>query len=107
MSTFKYFFDALDGTTTELRGLTSVSVQECRAAFPGVRALRMDGYSVKMAHAEGGQLFPVTRAIEYKARPSLHTCNAKCLNGKCTGICECRCGGKNHGRGTFSELLAA
>lgn len=45
--------------------------------------------------------------IEYKARPSLHECNAKCLNGKHSGTCECRCGGKNHGRGMFTKMLEA
>ncbi len=107
MSSFKYFFDAIDGTVTELSGLTSIGIKEFRAEFPGVNALRMDGYSVKMARAESGALLPVTRAIEYKSRPSLHDCNAKCLNGKSTGTCECRCGGKNHGRGMFTRLVAA
>lgn len=38
------------------------------------------------------------RTIEYKQRPSLHECNDKCLSGSVNGRCECRCGGKNHGR---------
>ena len=107
MASFKYFFDGHDETALELHGLTSMGLKEFRDRFPGVRALRMDGYSVKMARSESGDLLPVTRAIEYKTRPSLHHCNAKCLHGKCTGTCECRCGGKNHGRGMFSDLVAA
>ena len=107
MATFKYFFDAIDGTTMELRGLTSMCINEFRSKFPGIRAQRMDGYSVKVARDENGMLLPVTRAIEYKIRPSMHECNAKCLNGKCTGKCECRCGGKNHGLGLFAALVAA
>lgn len=35
------------------------------------------------------------------------TGNAKCLNGKHNGACECQCGGVNHGRGMFTTLLAA
>ena len=42
------------------------------------------------------------RAVEYKASPSLHQCDDRCINA--TGRvmkCECSCGGKNHGRGAF------
>lgn len=39
---------------------------------------------------------PVTRRIEYKDRPSLHKCDARCQNAK-GHVCECACGGKNHG----------
>lgn len=45
---------------------------------------------------------PVERTIEYKSNPSRHECDARCLNA--TGRvmkCECSCGGKNHGRGSF------
>jgi hypothetical protein len=50
---------------------------------------------------EDNVLLPVERAIQYRKYASLHTCNAKCLNGKETGICECQCGGKNHGLGSI------
>lgn len=42
----------------------------------------------------------VTRTVEYKSLPSRHECDDRCMNA--TGRvmkCECRCGGKNHGRG--------
>jgi hypothetical protein len=42
------------------------------------------------------------REIEYKKNPSRHECDARCMNA--TGLimkCECKCGGKNHGRGNF------
>lgn len=45
---------------------------------------------------------PVERTVEYKANPSRHECDARCMNA--TGRvmkCECACGGKNHGRGTI------
>jgi len=45
--------------------------------------------------------------ITYKQFPSRHECNAKCLNGKHNGTCECQCGGKNHGAGMFTKLLEA
>ena len=43
--------------------------------------------------------FPVTRTINYKDRPSLHKCDARCLNAKGHN-CECSCGGVNHGAGS-------
>lgn len=49
-----------------------------------------------------------TRVIEYKSNPSRHECDARCLNA--TGRvmkCECSCGGKNHGRGSFVCAEAA
>jgi hypothetical protein len=44
----------------------------------------------------------VERTVEYKSSPSRHVCDARCVNA--TGRimkCECSCGGKNHGRGSF------
>lgn len=51
---------------------------------------------------------PVERTVEYKSNPSRHECDARCLNA--TGRvmkCECSCGGKNHGRGSFICAEAA
>lgn len=48
------------------------------------------------------------RVIEYKSNPSRHECDARCMNA--TGRvmkCECSCGGKNHGRGSFVCAEAA
>lgn len=48
-----------------------------------------------------GQRVQVERAIERKRSPSMHKCDARCLNA--TGFrCECECGGKNHGAGAFA-----
>jgi hypothetical protein len=46
------------------------------------------------------------RQIDYKALPSLHTCNAKCIGGKVNGVCECQCGGKNHAVGSLFNPAA-
>lgn len=62
---------------------------------------RLDGTSFEW--------LPVSRAIRYRTdAPSLHECNAKCMNGRENGTCECRCGGKNHARGSvlMSQLVA-
>jgi hypothetical protein len=48
---------------------------------------------------------PVTRMIEYKSNPSKHKCDARCLHA--TGhVCECACGGKNHGAGNSLSIAA-
>jgi hypothetical protein len=48
----------------------------------------------------------VERKIERKPNPSMHKCDARCLNA--TGFkCECSCGGKNHGAGSFICLAVA
>jgi hypothetical protein len=57
-----------------------------------------------------GYLHNALRKIEYKAFPSRHECNGKCMGGKVNGVCECKCGGKNHGVGSLpgrpmSEVL--
>ena len=44
----------------------------------------------------------VERSVAYKSNPSKHECDARCFDA--TGRvmnCECSCGGKNHGRGSF------
>jgi len=47
-----------------------------------------------------GRRVQVERAIERKRNPSQHKCDGRCLN--VTGsLCECSCGGKNHGAGNF------
>jgi hypothetical protein len=72
------------------------------AAMGGERSKhnRYDGFSRMVGHPTEGPdaWMPVTRRIEYKSNPSLHKCDARCLNA--TGHnCECSCGGKNHGAG--------
>ncbi len=50
---------------------------------------------------------PAERKVEYKANPSRHECDARCLNA--TGLimkCECSCGGKNHGKGGYMAVAA-
>ena len=63
------------------------------------RANWYDGFKRLAGIAPDGTLRPVERAIAYKKHPSLHVCSAKCVNGKPNGVCECSCGGKNHGTG--------
>lgn len=49
-----------------------------------------------------------TRVVVRKSNPSMHECDARCMNatGR-TMQCECSCGGKNHGKGNFSCVAEA
>ena len=107
MANIKNFSD-YTGEAIELTFSSAIPNAEFAARFPGVKGIRYDGYTMWIGRAEGSnQWLPVTRKIEYKSAPSKHECNAKCLNGKHTGTCECKCGGKNHGAGMFTNLMAA
>ena len=58
-------------------------------------------------HPETKAWIKVERSIEYKAFASKHECDERCMNA--TGRimkCECRCGGKNHGKGNFKADAA-
>lgn len=80
--------------------------EEFVSRFPGVRGRVRDYYSRWVGYtADGRGPFPVERVIEYKAQPSRHECNGRCMNGHVNGTCECSCGGANHGIG--SVLRAA
>lgn len=99
----KYFHQA-----DQLTNIQQVPVAQFRA-MGGVtsKANWVDSFKRLVGVNAQGQLVPVQRSIEYKKQPSLHVCNAKCLNGKFNGVCECQCGGQNHGLGMFTNLLQA
>lgn len=103
MSSTKLFCD-MNGQTVELSGYVQpMKNAEFAAAFPGVKGKRFDSFDMRVARAPDGRYLPVTRSIVYKGRPSLHKCDARCMNatGR-TMKCECACGGKNHGAGAFN-----
>ncbi|MGF6604607.1 hypothetical protein P3T23_009363 [Paraburkholderia sp. GAS448] len=107
MADMKYFCDIGD-QVVQLKAPYGMPNKEFEAKFPGIKGLRYDGYTRIAGYpleGAGGPL-PVTRVIEFKAHPSFHECNAKCLNGSHKGTCECRCGGKNHGRGMFTRMVS-
>lgn len=92
MANFKYFADR-NGQTVELTKVWH------------------DGHVSTKAHhffgtaPDGRTKIQATRAIEYKRNPSKHKCGPRCLNA--TGfLCECECGGKNHGAGNFACEVA-
>jgi hypothetical protein len=106
---------------TELTGITSIRNAEFAARFPGIKGRRYDGYSMMVGNpvdfvatfdrAAGkwrNDYRPVQRVVTYKSNPSKHECDARCMNatGR-TMNCECSCGGKNHGRTSFTCSEAA
>lgn len=105
VANIKYFSD-FNGESVSLKAIRDIPNKEFVDKFPGVKGRRSDGFSMWVGFsAETGEMLPVTRTIEYKSNPSKHECNSKCLNGKHNGVCECRCGGKNHGAGMFSRFV--
>jgi hypothetical protein len=97
-------FKAFNGTDELSRFI--VPVAEFNTMFPGVKGLNAGWHGDKyVGRAVDGRVLPVERLITYKQFPSRHECNAKCLNGKHNGTCECQCGGKNHGAGMFTKML--
>ena len=92
----RYFCDT-DETPVELKNIDFMKIRKAAELFPGVRGLRIDSFSIIVGKTPDGRIVPATRKILYKRRPSLHKCSSKCRNGKCGGVCECSCGGLNHG----------
>lgn len=115
MATTKHFSD-WNGQSVELTFVHGMPRKEFEARFPGVKGHRFDSYAM-LAGAPISEtpvydnaakkwvrtLLPVTRSITFKSAPSLHECDARCMNatGR-TMQCECSCGGVNHGRGNFA-----
>lgn len=104
MATFKYF-----NGTEELFNVTSMDNKKVVTLFGALIGKKYDSFSrwvgfvagagttnSERAHGIGAK--PVTRIIEFKSRPSLHKCDARCRNAK-GNCCECSCGGKHHGAG--------
>ena len=98
MAKIKYF-----SGTTELKAPHGITTKRF-LAIGGIPSKHnyYDGYSRMVGHPITGfdATLPVTRKIEYKSNPSKHKCDARCLNAK-GHLCECECGGKNHGSNSF------
>lgn len=108
MATEIYYSD-ITGEPVALSVIQGIPNAEFSTRWPGVHGRRFDGYQMLVGRNASGNLMPVTRCVFRKSNPSNHKCSARCLNAKCTGRseCECECGGKNHGLGTFSNLAQA
>lgn len=52
-----------------------------------------------------GERHQAERAIEYSLTPSRHRCDARCENAR-GHVCECACGGINHGGGRSLTVKA-
>ena len=88
MADYRYFAD-INGQVFELTGVRHNGAVSTKAeTFTGLTPT--------------GERVQATRKIEYKKFAIKHECDARCMNatGR-TMKCECACGGKNHGRGSF------
>lgn len=103
-NTFKYFSD-VGGESVELLYVMPLANAWFERKYSGVKVVKFDGFKKLAGRTADGVMLPVTRRIEYKANPSLHECDARCIGGKHNGKCECKCGGKNHGAGMFTKLV--
>ena len=84
------------GTTQLASASGSMPNAAFRAAFPGVKGIKYDGYQMRTGRDDADKLLPLTRVIRRKANPSNHVCDARCRHA--TGSnCECSCGGQYHG----------
>ena len=93
MATFRYFAE-VNGQTVQLRS----------------DSIWHDGRGSRARHFSGltpdGVRVQCDRAIERKSNPSLHECGARCMGAK-GFLCECSCGGKNHGKGYAAQHARA
>lgn len=102
MATVRYFFQ-----DTELQHPHGMPNKQFEAMFGQVRCRRYDSFSRMVGYVVGTrEIRPVERTIEFKSNPSLHQCDARCMNARGKS-CECSCGGKNHGAGNFHCAEAA
>jgi len=109
MANIKYFADVDGGETFELDGVYGMPNAEFATRFPGTKGRSHDSFTKRVGYVVGTRtILPVTRTIQYKAFPSKHDCDARCMfaRGK-TMNCECKCGGKNHGKGAGPVVFKA
>lgn len=94
MANIKYFAEH-NGAAVELT----------RIRHDGAVATTVKHFS---GRAPDGTVLTAQRMVTYKNFASKHDCDARCMNaaGR-TMNCECACGGKNHGRGSFRAEVVA
>lgn len=94
-ATFKYF-----SGSQEVKYTQSMNNKAFSIAFPGIKGIKYDGYSKLVSYSfDQVEILPITRSIQFKSNPSLHKCDGRCVHAK-GHICECACGGANHGTGS-------
>ena len=88
----KYFADLADGSTLEFGRVDYISAKEVAGFDPISRKWVL-----------------CNRKVEYKTNnPTRHVCDDRCMNATGRSMkCECRCGGKNHGKGNGFKAEAA
>ena len=77
--------------------LIEVSHWSTRSLPEGVALTKIAKHGLlPIGRLPSGDRIGADRVIFYKSRPSLHKCDARCMNAKGHN-CECSCGGANHG----------
>jgi hypothetical protein len=84
MANIKYFAD-VDGEAIELSRVW-------HDGHVGTGAHHFSGLT------PSGTRVAATRKVQIKSNPSRHECNARCMGASGKSVCECSCGGRNHGR---------
>ena len=94
------YFGEVEGEAVQFVWTSHIDNAEFDRLFPGVKGKRLDSFSKRVGYLDSSSKkpLPLLRTIEFKNHPSLHKCDARCLNAK-GHQCECSCGGKNHGAG--------
>lgn len=99
MANFAYFADLPDGAVLEWRDTYQ------RPAKVGLFAPNEPGWTggnVRCGYDPERGRVRITRTVQMKSYPSRHECDSRCLNASGRSMnCECACGGRNHGRGSF------
>jgi hypothetical protein len=107
MANMRYFAD-INGGTVELERVWNDGRGSKAKHFFGhpkgtdyTKLVFVKGRKTETGCDNAWSAIPATRVIEYKSFPSKHKCDARCTSAK--GFrCECECGGKNHGAGSFA-----
>ena len=54
---------------------------------------------------QAGDVIVTTRGITWQRKAKQTPCNAQCYYGK-SKVCDCQCGGHNHGMGLYNQHQA-
>lgn len=82
--------------SSELQSVGWMPLSQLKIQWPSSKPIARAQLAL-VGKTSAGEQKPVTRYVEYKTdNPSRHRCDGRCMNA--TGhLCECSCGGKNHG----------
>jgi len=92
----RYFYGDIKLATPHYQSVRAIPAYLLPLSDRQIKQARVLGQVLPMGRMPDGTLVIADRVIHYKNRPSLHKCDARCMNARGHN-CECSCGGKNHG----------